>query len=322
MDTLNGLPEIAMFVGVPAGGKSTKSREYREKGYVILSSDDIRAAIVAENPELMHEDGNNDRLHSLVFEEVRKKAVTLLKSGVCVVVDATNLRRKKRMAFIRNLGSTPCRKKCVLFITPREICLERNARREGVARVPDEAMKRMFSSFECPGYYEGWDEIEPVIQDTPYRFPFEETYGFEQDNIYHSLTLHGHLDATRKYAQDKGFPPHIVEVAYYHDIGKLYVKEFKNRRGEATNTAHYYDHENYSAYLYLTEKCCGRELTPALFEDILYKTQLINCHMRPMNFWRNVPKGRDKDKALFGERFIADIDMLHEADRAAHREVE
>ena len=52
MDTLNGLPEIAMFVGVPAGGKSTKSREYREKGYVILSSDDIRAAIVAENPEL------------------------------------------------------------------------------------------------------------------------------------------------------------------------------------------------------------------------------------------------------------------------------
>lgn len=318
MDNLIGVPEVVMFVGIPASGKSTTSRKYSEKGYVILSSDDIRAVIVSEHPELVHEDGHNDQLHSLVFEHVRKEVIRLLKKGISVVVDATNLRRKKRIAFIRNLGRVVCHKKCVLFITPREVCLERNSRREGVARVPDAAMKRMFSSFECPGYYEGWDEIETVISEIPYRFPFEETYDFAQDNIYHSLTLHGHLDATKKYAQNKGFPPHIVEVAYYHDIGKLYVKEFKNRCGDTTETAHYYDHENYSAYLYLTEKCCGKELTDALLDEILYNTQLINCHMRPMNRWRSSTKGRKKDTDLFGEEFIADIDMLHEADRAAH----
>ena len=318
MYNLIGVPEFVMFVGIPASGKSTKSREYREKGYVVFSTDDIRAEIVAEHLELMNETGKNDKLHSMVYEQIRKEAVLLLKSGVSVVLDATNLRRKKRMAFIRNLGRIACSKKCVLFITPREICIERNSHREGTAYVPEEAMKRMFTSFECPGYYEGWDEIEPVICDVRYSFPFEDTVGFEQDNVYHTLTLHGHLDAARKYAQESGFPSHITEVAYYHDIGKLYVKEFKSRSGAPTVHAHYYDHENYSAYLYLTEKCCGYQPDRALFDKILYNTQLINCHMRPLNLWRNNPSARKRDTELFGERFIADIEMLYEADRTAH----
>ena len=37
--------EFVTFVGAPASGKSTMANEYRQKGYVILSSDERRAEI-------------------------------------------------------------------------------------------------------------------------------------------------------------------------------------------------------------------------------------------------------------------------------------
>lgn len=113
-------------------------------------------------------------------------------------------------------------KKCVLFITPVEVCFARNATRKGIARVPDEAMKKMLRNFECPGYLEGWDKIEPVIGEDTYAFPFEATMNFSQDNPYHTLTLYEHLKAAHEYAVKSGFNTDIQEVAFYHDIGKLY----------------------------------------------------------------------------------------------------
>ena len=47
----------------------------------------------------------------------------------------------------------------VYFDVPREVALERNAHREGRARVPESAIRNMYNSFRAPKISEGFDEI-------------------------------------------------------------------------------------------------------------------------------------------------------------------
>ncbi len=310
------IPEFVMTVGVPGSGKSTVSATYARRGYRVLSSDRIRAELKENLPPDAPRD--HDSLTAPVFEVIRREVTLSLQAGSSAIVDATNLSRKRRMSTLAQIGRIPCRKVCVLMITPRECCLTRNAARAGEACVPDWVMRKMFSTFECPSYAEGWDVILPVVTSEAYRFPFEETEHFSQDSPHHTHTLHEHLAAARQYATDNDYPAYLRELAYYHDIGKLYTKEHKNRRGEPTQTAHFYAHENYGAYLYLTEKCCGQNLSDEAFRAILYRTCLINAHMRPLNAWRESPKAKARDLALFGDAFIRDIELIHRADLAAH----
>ena len=318
MSNDRNVPEVVMTVGIPASGKSSAVKKCSQAGYLVLSSDKIRFSILGEGNRYPADSAGAAALNRDVFETVRVETVSALSSGRSVIIDATNLNRKRRIGFLANLGRIPCYKKCMLFITPREVCIERNSQRKGAERVPAVAMDKMFRGFECPGYWEGWDEIEPVLCDEEYRFPFEETVGFAQDNPHHSLTLFEHLDVARRYAVENGYDQNLQELAYYHDIGKLYSKTFTNMRGEATEFAHFYGHENYGAYLYLTEKCSGKTLDEECFKKILYNTNLINCHMRPLNAWIDSPSTKRKDEALYGEAFVRDVELLNRADRSAH----
>lgn len=310
--------EFIMFIGLPASGKSTLAAKYRSAGYSVFSSDAVRAEIEAaiEKGEFVLPSNNN--LNGVVFERIVREVAEEIKKGNSVVLDATNLTRKRRMNFKRWLCRYHCLMKCILFITPVSVCMERNANRIGSARVPDEAMDNMLRSFECPNYWEGWDEIVPIIDETPYAFDFEKTIGFLQETPHHSLTLYDHMAKAKEYVKEHGGNEMLQRVAMYHDIGKFHVKKFENRKGEPSEFAHFYEHENYGAYLYLTEKCCGKTLTKEEFDEVLYETCLINCHMRPLHFWKPDGKAREKDKRLFGERFFADLVALNAADRAAH----
>lgn len=310
--------ELIMFVGIPASGKSTRSAAYREQGYLVLSSDEIRESLLEGMPLEGLPEKEKTRLNSQVFEIIRRKTAEALKRGQSVVVDATNLSRKRRMSFLGQFERFPCVKKCILFITPAEICLERNRRRTGNARVSEEGMQRMLCNFECPNYWEGWDEIIPVMDSTPYHFPFDCLRGFDQDNPHHRLTLEEHMAEAVRYCREQGYGQMLQRVAAYHDIGKLYTKQYCNIRGEPTAHAHYLGHDNYGAYLYLTELCCGKNLSEDAFRQVLYETCLINCHMRPLAHWRGANGTEEKDRRLFGDDFISDLLALHQADRAAH----
>ena len=212
-------PELLMLVGIPASGKSSFSREREREGYTVLSSDRIRETYLsAEGKVDMPEDEN--RLFDLnrrVFREITERAIALLREGRSVVIDATNLNRRRRMNLLREIGVARCVKKCVLFITPREVCLERNSGRSGIARVPDADMRKMIATFECPVLAEGWDAITPVIYGKEYRFPFEKARDFSQDNPHHSLTLYEHLAAARRYAEENGFKAELVAEGEHYD---------------------------------------------------------------------------------------------------------
>ena len=70
--------EVIMFVGIPASGKSTQSAKYRQQGYRILSSDEIREDLInGANLESLPEK-EKAQLHSRVFEIIRKEAVAAL----------------------------------------------------------------------------------------------------------------------------------------------------------------------------------------------------------------------------------------------------
>ena len=276
------------------------SEKYREEGYLVLSSDRIRESLMEGTDLESLSEKEKASIHSRVFESIRKETVIALKRGQSVVVDATNLSRKRRMSFLEQFKGFPCVKKCVLFITPVDICLERNRNRTGSARVPEERMQRMLCNFECPNYWEGWEEIELVADSTPYQFPFEKIRGFDQDNPHHRLTLDEHIAAAVQFCKEQGYGEMLERVAAYHDIGKPYTKQYRSTRGIATPHAHYLGHDNYGAYLHLAERCCGRALSPEAFRQVLYETSLINWHMRPLTNWRWSDGAEGKDRKLFG----------------------
>lgn len=310
--------ELIMFVGIPASGKSTQSSFYREMGYLVLSSDEIRETLLGGASLESQPEKERAGVHSKVYEVIRKRTMDALKKGQSVVVDATNLNRKRRMTFLDQFKKMNCIKKCVLFITNAQICIQRNRLRTGNARVPDEGMHHMLSCFECPNYWEGWDEIVPVVSDGEYKFPFDEIKGFDQHNPHHTLTLDMHMEKAALILKEQGASDSLIRAAQYHDIGKLYTKRFETMRGESTEHAHYFGHDNYGAYLYLTEMCLGKTLLPCEFNRILYEACLINCHMRPLANWKWHKDAKEKDSLLFGEQFMSDLIALNYADREAH----
>ena len=310
--------ELIMFVGIPASGKSTAARIYADKGYLILSSDEIRRDIT-QSMSLDHVSEQERRqLNRRVFEIQHQRCCEALARGQSVVLDATNLSRKRRMNLLQQLRRFDCTRKCLLFITPIEVCRERNQARSGLERVPERDLHRLITSFECPIPAEGWDGIEPVVWAGTYSFPFDAIGNYDQENPHHTLTLDAHIAAAEEFCRSYGFGPMLERIAHFHDIGKLYTKRFENYRGDPTSIAHYYGHESYSALLYLAHMCCGKELNAENFQQVLYEAALIGSHMRPLTQWKESPRARDKDIALFGEKFVQDLEKLHQADRAAH----
>ncbi len=311
------MAELILLMGIPASGKSTLSKMYKDKGYTILSSDEIRSSMLGGEP-YPSDKKVLEALNNEVFSLIKVRAREALSNGKSVLLDATNLSRKRRCGFIAYFNGIECHKKCILVLAPRELCLERNSKRDALCRVPDSVMESTFKSFESPIYAEGWDEIVPFCSHEEYKFPFDKARGFSQDNPHHTLDLLGHMEMTRDFAIQNGYSDRLIRLALYHDIGKLYSKTFFTYKGEPCENAHFYGHENYSAFLYITEMCCGKELSKEEFDEILYDTALIGAHMRPLNAWLGSEKARARDTRLYGEKFIHDLELLNKADSSAH----
>ena len=307
---------LVMLIGIPASGKSTVANKFREQGYVVLSSDEKRERLYGEGfPE---SEVQREKLKTAIYSEIRKEAKANLLSGRSVVIDATNLNRKKRMKMLSFFEHIRCRKTAILMVVSHELCEKRNELRPIGKRVPRNDMLKLIKGFEIPTLGEGWDEIEAVIDGEKYDFPFELLSDFAQDNPHHTLTLGGHMDAAKEYALAHGYSERLIKLCALHDIGKLYTKQFANYKGEPTDTAHYYGHENFGAYLYLTMELCGRNRSDEEIKEILREAAIINCHMRPLVAWRDSLTAKEHDKEIFGEEFVSDIEKINAADRAAH----
>lgn len=300
--------ELVMLVGIPGVGKTSYARANFGSTHKIHSSDDLRKELFGD--ELV-QDKNSE-----LFEELHRRILSDLKSGISCVYDATNMNRKKRMSFLKRLSGVSCRKKCIILVEPPEICKGRNADRE--RKVPDEVIERMICRFECPYYYEGWDEIELYGDEIMEPVNWRELEDFDQCNTNHKFTLGQHLVKAWFYSMQQDFSRTVLIAALYHDIGKLYTRSFIDKKGGLSDNAHYYDHHNYGAYMYLCHNSPYTFVEKPRLEFVLYVANLINWHMRPFMAWNKSKKALERDRELIGDEMYQDILNLHEADLAAH----
>lgn len=301
---------LEMFIGIPGCGKSTHARKMMEKdsSIVIVSSDAIRKELYGSEEDQSH--------NQEVFNEVFKRTRAALVNDLHVIVDATNLSRKRRIAFLKQFNS--CEKRATVFAIPFEVCCEHNNSRERT--VPQYAMDRMYRSFEPPHWAEGFDSIDIIrwgSNNTIIEDVLAENIKCEHDNPHHSLSCGHHCIAAEEAARticeneywDSVTTYLITKAARYHDVSKYKCKVFHNMKGEPTDIAHYYNHENVSAYDYMAYET-GME--PEY--DTIVIANLIANHMIFYTGEAAVQKRKD----IYGVGFWSMLEVLNRADRAAH----
>ena len=294
-----------MLIGLPQPGcgKSTYAKNIlkEDSSIVIVSSDAIRKELYGSEEDQSH--------NQEVFNEVFKRTRAALANDLHVIVDSTNLSRKRRIAFLKQFNN--CEKRATVFAIPFEICCERNAARERV--VPQSAMEKMYRSFQPPHYAEGFDDIQIVGSkdiDTMYIFKCEqENIKTSHDNSHHTFSCGIHCFEAELYIKNKY--PNEVDLqmaARFHDVCKYKCKVFRNAKGEPTEEAHYYNHENVSAYDFIVHYF----LMPP--KRVIHIANLIANHMV---FYAG-EQAMEKRRKLYGEKFWEDLKKIHEADLAAH----
>ena len=318
MEELKSNPILYVLVGPSGSGKSTFAREYVRYHHGVInwiSSDNIRKELYGD--ESIQKD------HAKVFDLMFKRTVECLKKNESVIYDATNLSSKRRRNLIRQVRAAVnfhIRVKAMVFNVPFEELIRNDALRNRT--VGEVVIRKQIAQFQVPCYEEGFDEIElawdPVID--PNDFMESRCY-IRHDNPHHSLDVFEHMRAVGDAAfnDDRFISITAIEAAYLHDIGKAYTKTWRSARGEPSDIAHYYGHQNWGAYislnldLWITEWGLGgtimsdKEYDDALLERAFY----IQYHMEP--FFRQ-DEAWDKFAATITDEHAKYIKLIHELD--------
>jgi protein phosphatase len=155
-------PVSTLYVlsGLPGAGKSTWARDNaRRLQAAVVCSDDVRRDFEV--------DGRDPSDGDAVFAEVQRRARRLLEGDRSVIVDATHFQRKYR-TYLGQLGiGIEVHRVAIWFDVPLEICLQRNAGRNGFTfgdrRMTDDFVRGLADAFEPPALDE-FDEIIRVSQ--------------------------------------------------------------------------------------------------------------------------------------------------------------
>lgn len=283
-------PSLIILCGIPGSGKSTYAKDYMERNCnaVHLSSDAIRKELYG--------DENIQGNPGAVFSLMQKRAIESLNNGYDVLYDATNITRKDRAGII---GVCPkfAKIECHIIWAPIEECIKRDAERGRT--VGKEVIDRMLKKFQAPFFDEGINDIL-IIRTSYLDEYFDKCFKdmkISHDNPHHTLSIYDHCIAARDKIQPATHD--MFHAAWWHDIGKPYVKAFIDSKGNPCDTAHYYQHQCVSAWI-----------SYGLFSVTPKIAWLISTHMDPfMNtkYYNKLPPFLKKD-----------IDLLHEADLAAH----
>ena len=308
------MAELIMMVGVAGSGKSTIAMRYAlTRSAIIYSSDSIR--------EEIYGDENCQKNPGRVFDILHQRVTKALSQGYDVVYDATNLSCKRRMNFLKSIAHIDCKKTCVVVVTTPEDIEERMKYRE--RKVPMEVVHRQLCQFQCPNYYEGWDKIVISYNSKPEAcYDSYKKLGREcdipHDNHHHSLSVFDHMSKAADVAEDFAWKDdelslvHERWVARIHDIGKPRCKTFTDRNGNATTEAHYFGHQNYSAYYSLIFDNSDFDIS---LNDSLDNACLIQWHME--HYLRN-GSALDKFYKMIGPKLEKRLHVLEKADKAAH----
>lgn len=143
---------LYVLVGCPASGKSYKAKTLKSEGVEYVSRDEIRFSIIKEGEEYFSKERQ-------VFRKFTEQIQSALDSGKSAIADATHINKASRAKLLNALRLKDVIVVAVFCDTPFEVCLQRNTEREGLARVPDDAMYSMLKWSSEPKKEEGFDLI-------------------------------------------------------------------------------------------------------------------------------------------------------------------
>jgi len=317
-------PILFTLIGLPGSGKSYLASRIAigdgKGGFyypTIHSSDELRKELYGDVDDQTH--------NAEIFNELHKRIRNDLVRGMDTIYDATNVSKKRRIGYFREISKIKCRKIAIVTLAPYEVCLSQNLQREKT--VPEYVIKNMYMHWCPPALNEGFDEIHLFYNygdlDKDYYSPnnfFEGRIGanyISQDNSHHTLTIGQHCSEAGRYAIKKYSDLILGLAAHFHDIGKPFTKTKLNKKGEFDGNYHYYQHHCVGAYdvFFYLDHFSEEMLSP---RDLVYISNLIYYHMMPFTKWRQSEKAKLKDKKLIGNKMFTDIMRLHEADTFAH----
>lgn len=315
---------LLMMCGLPGSGKSVYA-EKRNKINLsgeskIFSSDALRKEMFGDE----NEQGTPKEKEKL-FVELHKRIKTWLSEGKIAIYDATNLNKRRRIAFLKEVNEICRYKECIFMAAPYEFCLENNKKRDRV--VPEKVIKKMYMNFQPPHVSEGWDRIEVIFNEgigaedyiSNVSNKLKVIENFDQCNQHHALTLDKHMIKTYEYLKGTCPDDSRLQVAgLFHDIGKPFTQTKFNSKGEDDGNCHYYQHHCVGAYDVFFQGYRKSKHYIISNESLLDISNLIFYHMHPYLSWKQSEKAKEKDRKLLGNEFFERVMKLHEADVAAH----
>lgn len=309
---------LYVMVGLPGSGKSTIAEGYLKRHYSrygteemsmkIFSSDEYRKNLLGD----IEDQSQNQKVFDTLFKDLK---MFLSCGDVTAIFDATNITVKSRRKIFESIRNLGCRVVAVVVPTTIEQCIRNNEQRERVVPIP--VLFKMMKQFEMPQKFEGFTDILIGYDfycnriTTGYVDDAAETivkmFEFDQHNKHHKYTLGEH-----SYNLAKNYP--MQSVLYYaglwHDIGKMHTQSFTE-----DGQAHYYSHENVSAYYLLSHKYLTKLSMDDLCECLFY----INNHMHIRDIIKS-EKAINKYKQFWGEeRFRNLIDFMNNDNGASGR---
>lgn len=293
-------PNFIVLVGLPASGKSTYADKLKNEDYIVHSSDAIREELF----DNANHQADNDKVFKLLFSRCRED----LELGNNVVLDATNMARKKRVYLLSEITrKLDVIKKAIVIATPYNECIDRDKARDRT--VGYNVIEKMYKSFQVPCKQEGFEEIDIVYmsdEDVDGMERLDMLNAISQHNKNHTKTIGDHCKCVgrRLPINDRN----LYHAGFLHDIGKQFTASFKDSNGKLSMDAHYYSHENVGAYdsLFVYRETIS-------IEDKLDIALLINYHMLPHTL--KTEKSIERYKKFFGQDFWDRLMLLHEADK-------
>ena len=303
------MPKLCILIGVSGSGKSTWAQNqvvHSGEEAIVFSSDDLRAELFG--------DVNEQSRNAELFNELHKRIINALYQNYTVYYDATNLNLKRRMTFINEVKSKVancCIEAMIFPVLPKTAFARNNMR---ARHVPEEVIMRQFKQFEMPQWYEGWDAIHTYAPlNTKIKLlsilrglrdiPHDNSKWHRRDVLNHTIAVYDIMCWWEPYDR-------IAQLtALLHDIGKPYTKVFHNSRGEPTDVAHYYGHDNVGAYISLL---IDKEMYGHVEETDIRIAQLIALHDKT---WGDEGQYWEKLKPKLNELDVKILETLRDIDR-------